>query len=102
HADHRADFGRPGRDIGAAHRHAHRPVVAPQVARVRAGREVHPLPDVAVAQKPLVVLVRVAEDDAALDLAADAALRAERGPGPDTGAVQHRPGPDRARPFGAG
>src|SRR5205823_3685876 len=75
-----------------------RAVVVAQIAGVTAGAEVDPLADVGMPQEALVRLVAVTVDDAALDLAADAAVRPEtaaaHAPGQDV-----REGPDVTGPF---
>src|SRR5262249_43524132 len=76
-------------------------VIVAQVAVARAGAEVDPLADVAVSQKAVVILVAVALENAAFDLAADAARRPQRGAGTDLGPVHLRVRPDVARPFQA-
>src|SRR5207249_4542832 len=78
-ADETAHFGQARRHHPAARRDRHLTVVVAQVAALAAGAEVDPAADVTVPQKPVVVFVAVAVNDAALDLAADAAARAERG-----------------------
>ena len=50
---------------------------------MRSGRQVHPLADVAVPQEAIVILVRVSQNDAAFDLAADPAVGTEGRAAPD-------------------
>src|SRR5262249_61897934 len=85
------DLRPPRRGFGPVDRHPDSAVVAPQVAGAGPGRQVPPLPDVAVPEDPSVILVRVPLHDAALELAADAALRAEGGAGADLRPEQVRP-----------
>src|SRR5262249_6418556 len=78
-AEEAADLVQAGRHRLAVQRHAHLAVVVAQVAVLRAGAEVDPLADVAVAEEAVVVLVDGPLQHAGLDLAADAAVRAEGG-----------------------
>ena len=50
-----------------------------------------------MADEPVVVLVRMAQENAGLDLAADAALRSERATGPNQRRINHRALADIAR-----
>ena len=72
-----ADLHQAAVDRPAADAERDRAVVGAQVADLRAGAEVDPLADVGVAQEAVVGLVGVAVQDAGLDLAADAAVRAD-------------------------
>src|SRR5205085_683713 len=74
-------------------------VIIAKVARLRAGGEVDPFADVAMAQEAVVILVGEALHDARLDFTADAAFRADRRPAADLGAEHLRAGTDVARPF---
>ena len=87
-ADEAADLGLAGGDGVAGDRDEDLAVVVPEVAVGGDRAQVDPLADVGVAEEPLVVLVRVAVDDARLDLATDPAVRADGGPPPDVGPEQ--------------
>ena len=82
-ADDRSDLRAPSWYFHTIDRHAHGPVIAAQVARMRSGRQVHPLADIAVAEEPIVVFVRIPQNDAAFDLAADPTVGAEGCAAPD-------------------
>src|SRR5262249_53576503 len=99
-AEERADLRRAARDRLAVDDDVDFAVVVLEVARRRQCAEVHPLPDHAVPDEPVVALVRVALPDARLDLAGDPApgpARSRPAPGRGGGAA----GP-RRRPAGGG
>ena len=73
-----------------------------EVAAVHAGSKIHPFADVAVAEKPVVIFVTVAMNDARFDLAADPAMGAERGAGADLRAEPLAVGADQAFQPGKG
>src|SRR5690606_34915859 len=58
-------------------RYLDRPVRVLQIARDRVRAQVHPLADVTVSDEPVMLLIRVAVEDRALNLAADLAIRAD-------------------------
>ena len=79
--------------------HGDRGVVVLQIAVGGQGPQVDPLAQVGVAQEAVVVLVRVALEDRLLDLAADAADRADRVPLAALGPQEDRLPADVARAF---
>src|SRR5262249_41836292 len=101
-ADNRAKFGSARGNLLAVSQDADRSVIAAQVGGLDTGSEVHPFTDITVADEAIVILVGVAKHEAALDLAADAAMRADAGAGAYPRSEDDRSRSNAARAFEPG
>src|SRR5262249_13857757 len=101
-ADEAAHLGSASRHLPATDRHDDFAVIVPQVAGLCSGPDVHPLAHVAMSEKAVVIFVGKALENARLDLAADAATRAERGAAADFRAHDLSAGADVAWTVEAG